>query len=354
LERGVLKVLSALAAALVLIGPARVSAQERSRAPRRAIEVFVAAEARERQELESVIRELVGRLGVDVRITRVARVRRSDVAAAPKHRPGTAALAWVDARTPAESTLYVVDPAADRVLVRRVVRTAGNEELAREELGHILEAAIEGLLGGESIGAPRREVFPAAVPPPRPSRREPRQPLRLEVGALYEVQRLSDEAVLTQGPLASLFLRSGGRGWRFGAWSTAQYRQPLHVDSELVGARFQAGALRLLATADAPLSGALRLRAALGGGLDVVHVEPESREPERARAAGSETSTFAVARAAAGIDLELTPWASLWAFVALDVDPSDTSYVFVSRRGDVNVMTPAPLRPAALLGLSFR
>ena len=64
------------------------------------------------------------------------------------------------------------------MLVREVAGDANNPELVREELGHILQTAVEGLKAGEQVGAPRSDVLTdAAVDEPADDReRDPPAP----------------------------------------------------------------------------------------------------------------------------------------------------------------------------------
>ncbi len=322
--------------------------------PRRTVQIFLAADPAERAALEALLRELIPPLGVALTFERLPRIE-PDRVADPDAGAGHAAVAFIDARAPGRATLYLVDPRHDRVYVRSVPRPRGSEELAREELAHILETALEGLLGGETIGVPRSTAFPARRPAaPAPRRPSPLPGPELEFGLLYEAEYLSHEVLLTHGPVLAAGIGLERKRLRFGLWATAQYRQPLHAQTELLSARFEGGALRLLLTLDTRLGESVFFRAGLGGGLDILSVSPETRDPDRAEPEAARVLTFGVARAALGLGVELSSHFSLLALLAADLDPSDTRYVFTTRRGDEPILTPATLRPAALFGLSFR
>ena len=320
--------------------------------PRPVVQVFIAAAPAERTALAQVIRELLEPLAVDVQIAAAARIEQNRVASAPDNASGEAAIAFVDALEPGRSTLYLVDPKRDRVYVRSVRRSRHGEELAREELGHILETAVEGLLVGETIGVPRRTAFPTEAPKPTP--RPPAWQPSLELGLLYEAEYLSHQVLLTHGPLLAGGLGLNRGRWRVGLLGTAQYRQPLHAESAFVSARLEAAALRLTATVATEVTTALELRAGLGAGTDIVSVEPQSRDAVRAEAEEPSVLSYGVFRALVGVDFRVSPRISLLAWIAADIDPSDTRYVFSTRRGEETVLNPATVRPAALLGLGFR
>jgi hypothetical protein len=339
-------------------------------APAREVVLEIAAEdARDGDALAQVARELLGRLGVGVRAALVSRVELAAVVASPP--PGTVpdahlARVWIDWRTPGRATLYLLDARRDRVLVRQVERPAGGEELAREELGHILETACEGLLAGGEVGEPRAGMAPLLAPPaPAPPAAgapaaggEGRS--RLSAAVLYEAAALAPEAPLTHGPEASLFLdvRPGAaraRPWAYGAWATAQLRLPVRADDGGgAGVELQAFALRALLAIERGLSARAVARAGLGGGVDVVHARPEASPSDAAVLAPAFTRAFAVGRAAVALDLRLARWTWLVACVAADVDVTGQRYAFARGGGGEDlVVRPWVVRPAAALGLAF-
>jgi hypothetical protein len=332
----------------ILALPRPASAKERA-----VVQVFIAATPAERPLLGQVIRELLEPLPVEVKIESAARIDRRRVDSASAGASGEVAIAFIDTLEPGRSTLYLVDPQRDRIYERSVPRPRQGEELAREELGHILETAIEGLLVGETIGVPRKKASPPAVRPQSTPPRPTWQPAP-EVGLFYEAQYLSHEVLLTHGPMLAGGLSLRRDKLSFGFLGTAQYRQPLHAESALVSARLEGAALRLLATAGTEIAPGLELCAGLGGGADVVDVEPESRDAARAEASESRVLSYGVFRGALGVGIRASRsfWLSAW--LAADVDPSGTRYVFLTRVGEQNVLTPIAVRPAALLGLKFR
>jgi hypothetical protein len=331
---------------------------------------IAAADARDSEALAQVARELLGRLSVDVRASLVARVDLAAVVAPPRaadaaHPP--LARVWIDWRTPGRATLYLLDARRDRVLVRQVERPPGGEELAREELGHILETACEGLLVGGDVGVPRAGVAPLLMPPPTrppavtataaPAMAGEDGPARVQLALLYEAATLAPGARVTHGPEASIFLGLGGRGaraWRWGLWSTAQLRVPVHAgDEQGAGARLETGALRVLLALERPLSARVMGRAGLGAGVDVVHARPEAMTPELAVLDPAFTRAFTVGRAAVALDVRLSRRSWLVAVLAADVDVTDQRYVFARGAGEDVVLRPWVVRPAAALGLAF-
>jgi hypothetical protein len=337
-------------------------------APTSEVALAIAAEdARDSDALARVARELLGRLGLEVRAERVARVELAAVFAPP--RAGVApepllARVWVDWRTPGRATLYLLDGRRDRVLVRQVERPAGGEELAREELGHILETACEGLLAGSEVGEPRAGVAPRLLPPSPPTTVVAEAapppasgPARVQVALLYEAAAFGGGA-LAHGPEASLFVALGARRpvpWRMGLWATAQLRLPVRAtDDAGAGVALEAGALRALLALEHAWTERATGRAGVGVGVDVVRARPEAAPPDVAVLNPAFTRSFAVARAALAVDLRLARRTWLVAALAADIDVTGQRYAF-SRGGggEELVLKPWIVRPAAALGLAF-
>jgi hypothetical protein len=327
-----------------------------------ALEV-AAADARDGDALAQVARELLGRLSVEVRASTVAHVDLAAVVAPPRELGAAEPLlarVWIDWRAPGRATLYLRDARRDRVLVRQVERPEGGEELAREELGHILETACEGLLAGGEVGEPRAGVAPRLLPPSATAEAAPASPAdgpsRLRLALLYEAGTLAPEAPLTHGPEASIVVGLGApRAWRLAAWSTAQLRLPVHAADETgAGVELEAVAWRALLALERPLSPRATGRAGLGGGVDVVRARPEASSPDVAVLAPAFTRAFAVGRAALALDLRLARRTWLVATLAADVDVTGQRYTFArGGGGDELVLRPWVVRPAAALGLAF-
>jgi hypothetical protein len=180
----------------------------------------------------------------------------------------------------------------------------------------------------------------------------------VQLALLYEAAALAPEAPFTHGPEASIFVGLGARReptWRWGLWSTAQLRLPVHAaDDAGVGVALETGALRALLAYQRPLSPRATGRAAVGGGVDVVHARPEASASDLAVLDPAFTRSFAVGRAALALDLQLARRTWLVATLAADVDVTGQRYAYSRGGGGQElVLRPWPLRPAAALGLAF-
>jgi hypothetical protein len=343
----------AVAASILLIAT-RTRAEPQ---PPPEVSVVIAAEPRAADDLELVVRELLARLSVVVQVSQVPRIDVHEIASPPPPPRPLLARVWIDLKKPGRATLYLLATAQDRLLVRTVDRAPGGDELAREELGHILETSAEGLLTGVNVGVPRAEAIslleppePKPAPPPAPPKTAEAVPW-WQLGALYEVSALSSQVRLTHGPMLSALFRTQTRNAVVGLWATAQYRLPIDVGDSAVAATLASGAVRLLATTDVRLSRALSLRLGLGGGADIVRAETRTSAgytPESSHLRG-----FGVGRVSTGLEARVAASLLLWFNVAADLDPSATTYVVEPRAGETLVLRPWAVRPAVAVGAAF-
>jgi len=330
---------------LIVLSPARAWADERSNLLR----LTVAAPAEESARLEAVTRELLEPFDVTLEVRRVPRIDLAELRRAPER--ACFARVWIALSATGSAKLYLEHGASDRLLLRDVPGDPNNPELVREELGHILQAAVEGLKAGEQVGEPRREALAqvAPEPPPRsaphpepraPRRAAPRRPL-WGGGARYEGRWWGDRVRFEDGPGVVLALTT-----RLGAEASIYYRRPLRVKQDPVGARFESISLRALVTYE--LLEGLRLGA--GSGSDFVRVTPS------AGAAGSFTLTEPASRRLLLGRVQLTyshpvrSWLQLQLSAGADVDASGTRYVLERSAGEVTITEPSPLRPFISLG----
>jgi hypothetical protein len=317
--------------------------------------LVVAAEPGEAKALGQVATELLGRLSVTVELRRVARI---DLAEVGRPSDGARYLAriYVDLRRADSAALFFVDSAHDRILIREIARPPGSEEVAREELGHIFETSTEGLLSGAEIGVPRADVLPMLEPD---KKEKPSPAVEIterrawQASLLYELEVLAGPAYAVQGPEAGLFIRLPSRKPELGVWASGQYRFPLHVDADPVSARLEGGALRVGLALDVPIRTTMRIRTGLGGGVDLVDVQPETSDPSGVALASGELVLVAVARATLGLEVRLSSALSFWSRIAVDLDPSGTQYVFQRRTSEDLVLRPWPVRPALAIGIGF-
>lgn len=316
----------------------------------------VAASPREADQLEAVTRELLARLELKVELRRVERIDLAEVRRALGPGQRYFARVWIAFAPSGRARLYLEHGASNRVLVREVSGASENSELVREELGHILQTALEGLKAGEAIGAPRDDALegleePRRAPPQSEARSEapappPPWPRRtLLFGPRYELVWLGDRARFEDGPGAVL------QAWSpFGLELAAFYRRPLKVAGEQIGVRLQTLSLRALLTIQARLRQRDGIRLGAGLGADLVRVSPFTTPGHDVQLAESAWRKLAIARLQASYARRVTSFMALELTLGCDLDLSDTRYVFRSGSGELDVLEPWPVRPLLSLG----
>lgn len=332
-------------AAVAIPSPAR--ADERGR-----VELKTAGTEEVARSLEPVVRELLARLGVTLEIARIESVDVGSVMTPAAGAPAVARI-WIDLRGETV-VVHVVDGSWTRLLTRRVPVTGAFDEVEREEIAHILEAAVEALLAGEEIGELwHPEPAPAPEPPSpplqvaAPTRARPRPAL----DARYEV-RLFDRDELLHGPaLASriewpccgpLLLSSGAS---LGAILPASLVTP-EVSIDLAGLAF-----RLAWAAGVGLSRGTSLALELGGGVDLLHDTPRAPTAGAVTADPAQWTVLAMARAAIRFAVRLAGPVEAAVLAGLDVDLTDLRFVVRSDGGTRAVLDPPRAQPFAALGV---
>jgi hypothetical protein len=342
---------------LLVQAPARAEPGERSNT----LLLSVAAPAGETERLEAVARELLARLDVEIEVRRVPRIDIAELRRALEPGERYFARVWIRVSPSWRARLYLEHGASDRILVRDVASDANNPELTREELGHILQTAVEGLKAGEEVGTPRSDALKdvpaedtvevAREPPPTeppafdaaPAQPAPAGPLRF--GPRYELSWLGDGARFEDGP-GAVFALALPVGFELCAF----YRRPLHVDATPVGVRLHTIAARALVTMQAWRGAGARIRLGAGAGADFVRVSPlgepgqtvELSDPTWRKLALARLQVSYMRRAFSFMELELT--------AGVDVDVNDTRYVFQRGSEELRVLDPWPVRPFLSLG----
>lgn len=343
------------ALALCALRPTAARAAERADA----VLLSVAAPAAEAAQLEAVARELLQRLQMQVEMRRVEHIDVAEIRRALGPEQAYFARVWIAFAPSGRARLYLEHGESDRVLVREVGGELNNPELVREELGHILQAALEGLKAGEAIGAPRQDALkdepldpaPAAAPPmaaraenaPRGGPGWPRQPFLFS--PRYELGWLGDGANFQDGPGAAL-----QGAFPFGFELAGYYRRPLEVSSGRVGARLQTISFRALAALDAWRGAHSGVRLGLGLGADLVRVSAFAEPGTDVRLAPSRWRKLLLARFQGNYARRLASFMDLELGLGADVDLSDTRYVVQQAGGASGVLVPWRVRPFVAIG----
>ena len=257
---------------------------------------------------------------------------------------------WIDLREPSRVTLYLAGNKADRLLVRHVPLVDRIDEVAREEIAHIVEATVDALLIGGRLGvvtdesAGRRQRLHV---PERP------KGVSLDVGLGYATQMWSSSSQpFLHGP--AIFVGMAGRAGtvRPGVWMSGELRFPTTIEGDPISTRLDQGAVRALGTADWAVSRRWVLRAGLGGGVDWVHIAPESKDGAKVDLQAPHFATVPMLRLLLSARYLFTSKSELFAGVAGDFDCFNTRYLVQRESGDDVIFHPWRLRPMAVLGIA--
>jgi hypothetical protein len=319
----------------------------------------VAAPAGETEAIEAVARELLARLDVPIEVRRVPRIDLAELRRALEPGERYFARVWITLSPAGHARLYLEHGASDRLLVREVAGDASNPELAREELGHILQTAVDGLKAGQEVGAPRSDALkdvpeedaakaaaePAAPEPPNEARKQPAPSQPLRFGLRYELSWLGDGAHFEDGP-GAVFALALPVGFELCAF----YRRPLNVEGTPVGVRLETLSLRALVTLQAWRGERAGIRLGAGAGADFVHVRPLGKPEGNAELSDGAWLKLAIARLQASYARRAFSFLALELTAGVDLDVNDTRYVFQQGAGELRVLDPSPVRPFVSLG----
>jgi hypothetical protein len=301
--------------------------------------------------------ELLARLEVRASFARAVEIdarerlgRRADAGSAIAH-------VWIDLRRADGVLLYIADKGLDRVLVRRVPVGRVVDEVAREELAHIVEASVDALLQGGQIGVAVDRKSLDDRPKEPPVEREVERPpvpraTTLALGLGYEAEAWAGGQTPMHGPLASVELVFGGGDARPGLALSGQWRFPHTVESAPLGLRLDEQALRVAGTLDVKLGGRWVFRWALGGGLDVVHSTPLAFGADRASVEPATIALDPVLRAGAAVTHEFADGKRLALGAAAELDLVDTRYYVDLGSNSEVVLRPWRMRPCLVLEIA--
>ena len=351
--------LSALAFALFVAAPARAGDSTAPAAPRAGDKRVIVVLAGDKDHLlESVVTERVREAGASVEVHSAPSI---DPAAAFRPRGEVEALArvWIDFTRDDQATLLLLDDRFDRGLIRHTSRARG-DELAREELGHILYSAVRALLAGARIGIAREDLIDSQKPPEpsppdhtepdhtEPPSREPSRTWRFRSAVTYAADTFAPRAAITHGPgLALDLLYAPAPGAELGLRALGQVRFPVEVDESPFVVRLESFPCRLLGTIGVPLAGTWSVSGALGGGVDVVHVVPVRGQGPDHRIAAPTVAVFSVARVALGLSRGGDLRVGLW--LSADVDLNGADYTYVDGGATSTLFSPYRVRPGLTL-----
>jgi hypothetical protein len=322
----------------------------------RHVEIKMVAPNESWPALQTVLSELLARLQVSVRFANVANVDARQIMGERSDDPPSVARVWIDMRDAGRVTLYLTGDRADRLLVRHVPLVARVDEVAREEIAHIVEATVDALLVGGRIGVVTDEVvLPSAKAEASSRTTEERRPgISLDLGVGYEAQAWSSRAAPLHS--AALFVAIEGR-WgqlRPGVWLSGEYRFPTTVNLDVVTARLDQGSVRAVATLEWAPSRKWLLGGGVGGGVDLVHIAPDVNPDTKVVVpTNTRLTVVPMLRALLFAKFALTARSDVFFGIGGDYDLYGTRYFLRDTSGvDVQEFEPWRLRPTGLIGVA--
>jgi hypothetical protein len=344
-----------VAAASGTVAPA---ASVATRAEATSVEVAIAATAPDAAAaVRADLRELLARFDVDARYREIGAVDRTEVLRAPAEAPCALACVWLDlgVSAPALAIVYISATASEQVVIRRMPLPAGFDEVAREEVAHIVASSIEALhagrplpVGGAGAGTNVAVVSTAVAPPPPPPPTSRTVLLGLGAGAARDAG--GHTALPTLG--LSLVVGADERRLSPALWLQADGGES-DVAGTPVGLRLREGDLAaLVALATAPMARVVA-RVGLGLGAELVGMTPRLEDPTATgvRLDAAHVQPAAFARAAAR--LEVRAGERLGVFVAAACDARFVLHRYMLERdGATQVLyEPERFRPWLVVGL---
>jgi hypothetical protein len=155
----------ALGAALLALLLPRAARAEAPSPAAPSVAVHAATSELVANALADRLRPRLQTLGVDLAIDVVGPLDVDAILSLPEG-PDDAPLAqvWLDERSRAEATLFLVPRRTDRVLARRIALGDGFDEVSLAEVVYIVERSVIALLAAQPVGVPRAKLDPSLRP----------------------------------------------------------------------------------------------------------------------------------------------------------------------------------------------
>lgn len=326
--------------------------------------------------VEVVVRELLSRHPVVLEWSRAAELNPLATLERRNTRKGGVLRACIDLSDTRRAVVYWGDPDGGRFIVRFLPLQNGYDELAREEVAHVLESAVVAYLK-ESGATDRREegARPLAVQGPAAPEvatrtgdyglREAKQSGLAGTGASgrtdlflgYASRLLEGAPVLQHGPAVALAAShpTGIGLLRVTAWISAQYEAPVTWDRAPVGIRVEGGTFVLAAGPELDFSQPGRpklvVRGLVGIGVNTVHVSPFVVPGSNALADPDSWQLLPVATLGATIQLGVAGPIHMFTSAGGEVDLSGTKYDLRRDGAITHQLSPWWFRPTGLLGI---
>lgn len=330
-----------------------------------AVEIAIASAAPEPAARVRVdLEELLGRQGLDARYRLLSAVDRDEVLRPASLAPCSLACIWIDlgVTRAGHALVYVSATAAEQVVIRALRLPNGLDEVAREEVSHIVASSVEALQAGRPLPlapAPDAALQKAPPPPPAPAPPvAPAPPSKRWVAAGLAGGAAREASGVVAAPTLGLSVVVGANDAR---WSPALWLAVAGFSSDAnetagapVALRFRGGELAALAAVGTAPGGRFAARLGLGGGLELRQATPAlagAAAPDDVALGGSRLDPAVFVRAAARLEVPLFAPIGLFVVAACDARVVNARYVVDSDGTTDVVYTPSRIRPSLLAGL---
>ena len=335
---------------------------------RRIVEVHVAGAGSDAASLDDTMRELLGRLALVMESQAVRRIDPNDASFRSTARPSMLARVGIDLRARDTAVVTIVDGRTGDVSVHRNVRRDGSPAVVREELAHVVQAAIDPMVVIERDRA--NAAVPPPPPPPAPAAAPPSEasPPRDVASVTAEGSRSPVALDLSTSAGAGAYASGAGIVPRAGGAATLVYRRgvqpsvgvsahylfPFDTRSDVVLAHVGVASVRGMLGAQIFGKSALAIDVVAGGGVDALRVEARSNVLPSGRLGAATSRVNPVATFGAAFHLSMAAGTSLSLMLGADVDLASRRWVLESDAGlRTEAFVPSRLRPSAMLGFTF-
>jgi len=334
----------------------------------RSVEVILLGGGSDTGTLVDTVRELLGRLGL---VANVHAVNGDDDAAKIERGPSVARVR-VDLRSKDETVLLIDGRGGDTV--RRTVHRDQRPTVAREELAHAIQGAIEAqlFLDGDRPPPPP-DAGPPLAPPPQPPAGLDEGPVAVTMPPAYDTAPLRpasksalalDVTTLTgaggfsssSGPVVHFGGEVGlASRHRFGPFASVSFRAllPFEGETETVTAHASVASLRALGGVELARASWIGLSVAGGGGVDVLSVDARSRSLPQNVLQPATTRVDPILTLAVRLQFPIVSSVTFTVLLLGDVDLAGHDYVIERGTVDESVFSPWRVRPTALAGFTF-
>jgi hypothetical protein len=307
--------------------------------------------------LEVVVRELLGRLSVALDWSIAIGIDPRAILVGGHGHAEVIARAWIDVSDPTRARIYVANGQNERFILRFVPLENGYDEIAREELAHIVESSVDAFASGGAVGVSRevaeREVAREVRMPSSPPRRQASKPesAHLALALAYQGSLRAGDPIIAQGPLLDVAIAFQGESRvRFCASARAEYDTRLTWRSRPVGALFEGGAVAITAGAEVSVMRTFVVRALAGAGTGLTRVTPFAQSATTAMPSYAFWRTSPFGRVGVDATFDLFGPFALLVGVGCDVDLVHTAYELVRSGVQSQVISPWIAHPFSYAG----